>query len=55
MRPYVFTFKNLPSFNELVVRVRAVINTGCDMRLHDRYDMEGQETDLYDATFRVRR
>jgi hypothetical protein len=55
MRPYVFTFKNSSSFNELVARVRAVINTGCDLRLHDRYDMEGQETDLYDATFRVRR
>jgi hypothetical protein len=39
MRPYVLTFENPPSFNELVARVRAVMNTGCDLRLHDRYDM----------------
>jgi hypothetical protein len=31
MRPHVLTFKNLSSFNELVARVRAVMNTGCDM------------------------
>jgi hypothetical protein len=41
MRPHVLTFKNLPSFNELVARVRAVMNTGCDLRLHDRYNMGG--------------
>jgi hypothetical protein len=39
MRPHVLTFENLSSFNELVARVRAVINTGCDLRLHGRYDM----------------
>jgi hypothetical protein len=41
MRPYVFTFENLPSFNELVPTVRAVMNTRCDLCLHDRYDMGG--------------
>jgi hypothetical protein len=39
--PHVLTFKKLPSFNELIARVRAVMNTGCDLRLHDRYDMGG--------------
>jgi hypothetical protein len=41
MRPHVLTFENPPLFNELVARVRAVMNTGCDLRLHDRYDMGG--------------
>jgi hypothetical protein len=41
MRLHVLTFENLPSFNELVARVRAVMNTGCDLRLHGRYDMGG--------------
>jgi hypothetical protein len=31
----------MSSFNELVARVRAVMNTECDLRLHDRYDMRG--------------
>jgi hypothetical protein len=39
MRPHVLTFENPPSFNELVGRVRAVINIECDLRLHRRYDM----------------
>jgi hypothetical protein len=39
MRSHMLTFENLPSFNELVARVRAVMNTGCDLHLHDRYDM----------------
>jgi hypothetical protein len=39
MRPHVLTFENPSSFNELVGRVRAVMNTGCDLRLHGRYDM----------------
>jgi hypothetical protein len=39
MRPHVLTFEKLPSFNELVARVRAIINVGCDMRLHGRYGM----------------
>jgi hypothetical protein len=39
MRPHVLMFENPPSFNELVARVRAVMNTGCDLHLHDRYDM----------------
>jgi hypothetical protein len=41
MRPHVLTFENLPSFNELVDRVRAVMNTGCDLCLHGIYDMRG--------------
>ncbi len=41
MRPHMLTFENLPSFNELVARVRAVMNVGCDLRLHRRYDMGG--------------
>jgi hypothetical protein len=31
MRPHVLTFEKLPSFNELVARVRAVMNVGCWM------------------------
>jgi hypothetical protein len=55
MRSHVLTFENLSSFNELVTRVRAVMNTGCDLHLHGRYDMGGKHTDLYDATFRVQK
>jgi hypothetical protein len=40
MRPHVLTFKKLPSFNEMIARVRAVMNIGCDLWLHERYDME---------------
>jgi hypothetical protein len=29
------------------------MNTGCDLRLHGMYDIGGQHTDLYNATFRV--
>jgi hypothetical protein len=43
MRLHVVTFENPPSFNELVARVRAVMNTECDMRLHGRYDMGGNK------------
>jgi hypothetical protein len=43
MRPHVLTFENPSSFNELVARVRAVMNTGYDLRLHDRYDMGGNK------------
>jgi hypothetical protein len=39
MRPHVLTFDKPPSFNELVARVMAVMNVGCDLRLHCRYDM----------------
>jgi hypothetical protein len=35
------TIEFWPSFNELVARVRAVMNTGCDICLHGRYDMGG--------------
>jgi hypothetical protein len=41
MRSHMITFENPPSFNELVARVRAVMNTGCDLRLHDMYNMWG--------------
>jgi hypothetical protein len=41
MRPHVLTFEKTSQFNELVVRVRAVMNIGCDLRLHERYDMGG--------------
>jgi hypothetical protein len=29
----------MASFNEMVARVRLVMNVGCDLRLHGRYDM----------------
>jgi hypothetical protein len=41
MRPHMLTFENLPAFNELVDRVKAAMNTGCDLHLHGRYDMWG--------------
>jgi hypothetical protein len=41
MRPHVLTFENPSSFNELVARVRAVMNTRCDLCLHGRYDIRG--------------
>jgi hypothetical protein len=39
MRRQVLTFLNRPSFNDLIARVRAVMNVGCDVHLHGRYDM----------------
>jgi hypothetical protein len=39
MRPHVLTFEKAPSFHEMVARVNAVMNIGCDLRLHRRYDM----------------
>jgi hypothetical protein len=41
MRRQVVMFQNRPSFNDLVARVRAVMNVGCDMCLHGSYDMGG--------------
>jgi hypothetical protein len=41
MKPRVLTFENPSSFNELIARVRAVMNVGCDLRLYRRYDIEG--------------
>jgi hypothetical protein len=41
MRHQVLTFQNTPSFNDLVARVRAVMNVECDLRLYGRYDMGG--------------
>jgi hypothetical protein len=46
MRPHVLTFENPPSFNELVARVRADMNTGCDLCLHSRYNM-GDNRPIY--------
>jgi hypothetical protein len=39
MGPYMLIFGKPPSFNELVARVGASINIGCELRLHRRYDM----------------
>jgi hypothetical protein len=39
MRRQVLTFLGQPSFNDLVARVRAIMNVGCDVRLYGRYDM----------------
>jgi hypothetical protein len=41
MRRQVLTLQKPPSFNDLVARVRAVMNVRCDLRLHVRYDMCG--------------
>jgi hypothetical protein len=46
MRRQVLTFDKPPSFNELVAKVRAVMNVGCDLRLHRRCDM-GDNTLVY--------
>jgi hypothetical protein len=42
MRLHVLTFRKPSSFIELVTRVRAVMNVGCKLRLHRRYNMGGQ-------------
>jgi hypothetical protein len=47
MRPHMLMFENPSSFNELVARVRAVMNVGCDIRLHGRYDMGEGATDRF--------
>jgi hypothetical protein len=39
----MLTFEKPPSFNDLVARVRIVINVKCDVRLHGRYDMGGNK------------
>jgi hypothetical protein len=44
MRRQVLTFWNRLSFNNLVTRVRAVMNVGCDVHLHGRYDMGGNRS-----------
>jgi hypothetical protein len=46
MRHQVVTFQNRPSFNDLVARARAVMNVGCDVCLHRRYDM-GDNRPIY--------
>jgi hypothetical protein len=46
MRRQVLTFLNWPSLNDLVVRVRAVIDARCDVCLHGRYDM-GDNRPIY--------
>jgi hypothetical protein len=39
----MLTFSNWPSFNDLVAKMRAVMNVGCDVCLHGRYDMGGNK------------
>jgi hypothetical protein len=46
MTPHDLTFEKPPQFNKLVARVRAVMNVGCDLRLHERYDM-GSNRPIY--------
>jgi hypothetical protein len=41
LRRQVLTFHNRQSFNDLVARVKVVMNVGCDVHLHRRYDMGG--------------
>jgi hypothetical protein len=41
LRPHILTFEKPSSFNELVARVRTVMNIGYELRLHRRYDMGG--------------
>jgi hypothetical protein len=41
MRRQVLTFQNRPSFNDLVAKVKTVMNVGCDVRLNGRYNMGG--------------
>jgi hypothetical protein len=41
MRSHVLMFEKSPSFNDLVTRVKAAMNIGCDVRLHRMYDMGG--------------
>jgi hypothetical protein len=41
MRHQVLTFQNRSSFNDLIDRVNVVMNVGCDVCLHERYDMSG--------------
>jgi hypothetical protein len=42
-RPHMLTFAKPPSFNELLARVRTVMNVGCEQSLHGRYDMRGNK------------
>jgi hypothetical protein len=37
----VLIFQNRPPFNDLVARVRTVMNVRCDVRLYGRYNMDG--------------
>jgi hypothetical protein len=41
IRRQVLMFQNRSSFNNLVARVRAVMNVVYDLRLYERYDMDG--------------
>jgi hypothetical protein len=41
LRPHILTFEKPSSFNELVARVRTVMNIGYELRLNRRYDMGG--------------
>jgi hypothetical protein len=41
IRPHVLTFEKPPSFNYLVATVRTIMNIGCEVQLHGRYDIRG--------------
>jgi hypothetical protein len=43
MRPHTLTFEKSPSFNDLVARIRTIMNIGYDVWLHGRYDMGGNK------------
>jgi hypothetical protein len=53
MRPHMLTFEKLPSFNELVARVRAVMNVGCVFAREVRHGK--QQTNFCDDILKVRR
>jgi hypothetical protein len=40
----VLMFENPSLFNDLVARVRTVMNIRCDVRLHGRYNMRGNRS-----------
>jgi hypothetical protein len=46
MRPHMLTFEKPPLFHDMVARIWAVMNVGCDPRLHGRYDM-GENRPIY--------
>jgi hypothetical protein len=46
MKRQMLTFQNRPCFNDLVARVRPVMNVRCDVHLHGRYDM-GSNRPIY--------
>jgi hypothetical protein len=43
MRLHMLMFEKLSSFNALVASVKVVMNVGCHLLLHGRYDMRGNK------------